>query len=141
MSIDVGSQDDDTPVIVGGAGLMVKIADLEVPPAVVTVTLAVPEVVIRLDDTGAVSLVALTKIGRSEVPPHFTVAVGVKLVPVIASVNAAPPAVVEAGLRLVMVGTAANAVRIDENARPSARTVLEPKVKLRGPDIPLFLSN
>jgi hypothetical protein len=39
---------------------MVKVAPEEVPPAVVTVTLAVPVAAIRLAGTAAVNLVALT---------------------------------------------------------------------------------
>jgi hypothetical protein len=42
-------------VIVGGPGLMVNAAPGEVPPVVVTVTIAKPIVAIRLAGTAAVS--------------------------------------------------------------------------------------
>jgi hypothetical protein len=47
-------------VIVGGSGMMVNVAPADVPPAVVTVTLAVPALAIRLAGTLALSCVALT---------------------------------------------------------------------------------
>jgi hypothetical protein len=47
-------------VRVGIGGLMVRVAPEEVPPAVVTVTLAVPVAAIRLAGTAAVNLVVLT---------------------------------------------------------------------------------
>ena len=53
--IDTG----DRLVIVGTAALIVKVAPDDVPPEVLTVTVAVPEVVIRLAGTAAVSCVAL----------------------------------------------------------------------------------
>lgn len=48
------------PLIAGGAGLMVKLNGADVPAAVVTVTLAVPEFTIRFAGTAAVSCVGLT---------------------------------------------------------------------------------
>jgi hypothetical protein len=48
------------PLITGGAGLMVKVAGADVPSAVVTVTLPVPEFTIRLAGTAAVNCVGLT---------------------------------------------------------------------------------
>lgn len=47
-------------VIVGAGCKIVKVAAEELPPAVVTVTLAVPAVAIRLAGTTAVNWVALT---------------------------------------------------------------------------------
>jgi hypothetical protein len=91
-------------VIAGGGGLMVNVAPAEVPPPVVTVTLAVPAVAIRLAGTEAVSFAALTKVVVSAVVPHFAAAPAAKFVPLIVKVKAAPPAVAEAGLRLVIVG-------------------------------------
>lgn len=93
-------------VIVGSGGLMVNVAAAEVPPAVVTVTLAVPTVEIRLAGTEAVSSVELTRIVVSAVPPHLATAPEAKFVPSIFSVKATPPAVAESGLRLVIVGIA-----------------------------------
>ena len=51
-------------------GLIVKVAAAEVPAGVVTVTLAVPAVVIRLAGTAAVTWVELTKVVVSAVAPH-----------------------------------------------------------------------
>jgi hypothetical protein len=90
-------------------GKDVKITNVvpaDVPPAVVTVTLAVPAVAIRLAGTAAVSWVALTKVVVSPAPFQFTVAPETKFVPVTVRVKAPPPAVAELGLRLVMVGSA-----------------------------------
>jgi hypothetical protein len=58
----------------GGAELMVKVAPAEVPPVVVAVTVAVPNVAIRLAGTAAVSWLALTNVVVSAVAPHVTVA-------------------------------------------------------------------
>ena len=91
-------------VIVGGGGIMVNVAPAEVPIIVVTVTLAVPGVTIRLAGTAAVSMVELTYVVATAVPFHFTFAPEPKLVPLIVRVKAAPPAFAELGLRLVMVG-------------------------------------
>jgi len=90
--------------MVGGGRLMVNVAPADVPPVVVTVTLAVPAVAIRLAGTAAVSLVALTNVVVSVVVPHCTVAPETKFVPLTVRVKAAPPAVAELGLRLVIVG-------------------------------------
>jgi hypothetical protein len=86
------------------AGEMVNVVSADVAPEVVTVTFAEPEVAIRLAGTAAVSCVALTYVVVSAVLPHCTVEPETKFVPLTVSVNAAPPAVVEAGERLVMVG-------------------------------------
>src|ERR1019366_3395121 len=91
-------------VIVGGGGLMVNVAPADVPPAVVTVTLAVPAAAIRLAGPGAVRLVALPNVVVSAVVPHFAAAPETKFVPVIVRVKAAPLAVAELGLKLVIVG-------------------------------------
>jgi hypothetical protein len=96
-------------VIVGFGGRIVKVAAPEVPPEVVTATLAVPAAAMRLAATGAVSLVALATVVVSAVVPHFAVAPDTKFVPLIVSVNAAPPATAVLGLRLVMVGAVARA--------------------------------
>jgi len=93
-------------VIVGAAGLMVNTLAAEVPPLVVTVTFTVPAVAIMAAVTGAVTVVVLLTVVASEVVPHFTVAPEIKFVPVTVSVNPAPPAVAELGLKLVMVGAA-----------------------------------
>ena len=83
---------------------MVNVDPTEVPPVVVTVTLAVPVDAIRLAGTAAVSLFALTNVVASAVVPHCTVAPETKFVPLIVRVKAAPPAVTELGLKLAIVG-------------------------------------
>ena len=91
-------------VMVGGGGLIVNVAGPEVPPVVVTVTLAVPALAIRLAGTVAVTCTPLTYVVVSAVAPHCTVAPLTRLVPYTVKVNPAPPAVAEFGLRLVIVG-------------------------------------
>lgn len=83
---------------------MVNVAPGDVPIAVVTVTLAVPGVAIRLAGTAAVSWLTLMNVVVSAGPFHFAFAPEPKLVPLIVRVKAAPPAVAELGLRLVIVG-------------------------------------
>jgi hypothetical protein len=68
---------------------MVNVAAVDVPVGVVTVT----------------SFVALTNVVLNALPFHFTVAPETKSAPFTVSVKATPPAVAEAGLKLVMVGT------------------------------------
>jgi hypothetical protein len=99
-------------VIVGLGGRMVKVAAAEVPPLVVTVTLAFPAAAIRLAAIGAVSLVELTRVGVSAVLPHFAVTPETKLVPLMVSVKAAPPATAVLGLRLVIVGLGGRIVKL-----------------------------
>jgi hypothetical protein len=60
---------------------MVKVSGDDVPPAVVTVTLAVPEVATRLAGTDAKSTELPTKVVTSGVAPQLMVAVEVKYVP------------------------------------------------------------
>src|SRR5204863_5471878 len=84
--------------------LIVNVAGPDVPPAVVTVTLAVPALAIRLAGTVAVTCTPLTYVVVSAVAPHCTVAPLSRLVPFTVKVNPAPPAVAEFGLRLAMVG-------------------------------------
>jgi hypothetical protein len=84
---------------------MVNVAAVDVPVGVVTVTLAVPAAAIWLAETAAVSFVALTNVVLNALPFHFTVAPETKSAPFTVSVKATPPAVAEAGLKLVMVGT------------------------------------
>lgn len=111
--------------IVGGGGLMVKVVPADVPITVVTVTLAVPGVAIRLPGTAAVSMVELKYVVAIAVPFHFTFAPEPKLVPLIVSVKAAPPTVAELGLRLVMVGGGRLTVNVApvEVAPPGSATV------------------
>src|SRR5262245_1420831 len=96
-------------LVSAGTGLlMVKLRLFELPPPGVglfTLTLAVPAVAISLARMAAVSCVALTKVVVRKPPFHHTVESLMKFVPLIVNVNAAPPAVAELGLRLVIVGT------------------------------------
>ena len=57
-----------------------------------------------------------------EVVPHLEVASGVKAVPVMVSMNPAPPAVTEEGLRLVMAGGAGLMVKGIEGDQPKPET-------------------
>jgi hypothetical protein len=61
-------------------------------------------VAIKLAGTTAVKVVSQTNVVFSRAEPHFDVEVGVKLPPPMVNVNAAPPAVAETGLRLVIAG-------------------------------------
>ena len=71
-----------------------------VPPEFCTVTLAVPSDAMRLADTEAANWLALTKVvGRAD-PFHCTVDPLTNPDPFTVRVNAAPPAVAKAGLRL-----------------------------------------
>jgi hypothetical protein len=90
--------------IVGGTVFMVNVAPSDVPRLVVTVTVAVPGVAIRLAGTVAVSWLVPTNAVASGVPFQFTVAPEKRYVPFTVSVNVAPPAAVELGLKLVIVG-------------------------------------
>jgi len=79
-----------------------------VPPpgaAFVTVTLALPEVVISDAKIAAVSCVALTNVVVFALPLNFTTDVETKFVPFTVSVNAAPPATTPVGLSDAIVGT------------------------------------
>jgi hypothetical protein len=88
------------------AGLVVNVEPAEVTPPVVTVTLAVPEVAIRLAGTCAVNCVGLTYVVVNAVLPHLAVVAEVKFAPEIVNVNAEPPAVAELGLKPLIVDAA-----------------------------------
>ena len=87
-------------------GLMVKVAaaDAVLPAALATVTLALPELVVRLAGTAAVSKTELENEVESGVPFQYTAAPLMKLLPLTVSRNAPLPAVAELGLRLEMAG-------------------------------------
>src|SRR5260370_4777626 len=91
-------------LIVGSGGLMVKTADADVPPLVVTVIFAEPGLAIRLAGTLAVTCVALTNVVVSAVAFHCTLVPLMQFVPLTVRVNPAPPAGTEFGLRLLIVG-------------------------------------
>jgi hypothetical protein len=69
-----------------------------------TVTVAVPSAAMSAAVIAAVTCVLLTNALVRLEPFHCTVEVLTKLVPFTVRVNAAPPAVADAGLRLVIVG-------------------------------------
>ena len=126
----------EIPLMVGTAALIVNVAPVDVPPESVTVTLAVPALAIRLAGTEAVNCVALAKDVVSAVLPHCTVAPETKFAPLTVRVNAAPPAVADAGEVLVIVGTATAAftVNVDPGDVPAELvtvTVAEPGVAIR----------
>ncbi len=77
------------------------------PPVLIAVMLALPTLAIKLAGTAAVNCVELTKVVVSAVPFHCTIAPARKLVPFTVRVNAAPPAITEVGLKLVMAGVGA----------------------------------
>lgn len=105
-------------------GLILNVSALEAAvPGFTTVTLAVPDVNIRLAGTDAVTCVPLTKLVTSAEPFHCTIAPDKKPDPFTVSVKVGPAAGINAGLRLESVGVAAEALEI-------ARTV----TKNRPPD-------
>jgi hypothetical protein len=84
----------DIEVIVGTGLFIGNVSAPDVPPpglGLVTVIFAVPEFVISVAGTWAVSCVALAKLVVSAVPFQFTTAPLTKLLPFTVSVNAAPP--------------------------------------------------
>src|ERR1035438_7734280 len=96
----------------GRGGLMVKVAGADVPSAVATVMLPVPENSIKLAGTATNNFVGLMLIVLREVVPHDTVvASGAKAVPVMVNENPAPPALIEEGARLVMASGAGTIVK------------------------------
>lgn len=96
-------------LVIAGVGLlMVNVAAGEEPPpgaGFCTTTLAVPAEAISLAGIEAVTCVGLTNCVVRKLPFHHTVEAPTKPVPLTVSVNAAPPAVVELGLKLVIAGT------------------------------------
>jgi hypothetical protein len=96
---------------------------------VVTVTLPVEAVAIRLAGSSAVSCVALTYVVFSAAASQYAIAVEVKFAPSMVSVRAAPPATASGGLRLVMTGgsrlTSALAGRVETVERSAPMRVSE----------------
>lgn len=92
----------------GAAALIVKVTALDVPPPGVglkTVTLAVPAEAMSEAGIAAVSCVALTKVVVRALPFQRTVEPLMKFDPLTVNVKAAPPAVAEVGLMVVIAGT------------------------------------
>jgi hypothetical protein len=86
--------------------LMVNAAELDTPPplGLDTTIVAVPAVAISAAVIGAVNWVAETNVVLRLEPFHCTTESLTKLPPLTVSVNAGPPAVAEAGLRLLIEG-------------------------------------
>ena len=94
-------------VVVGTGLLIVKGMGPDVtPPGFNTVTFTVPAAAISAATIEAVNWVALTKVVVRLDPPHCTTEPLTKFVPLTVSVNPELPAVVDEGLRLVIVGAA-----------------------------------
>lgn len=104
--------------ITGGGGLMAKLLPEELPVMLPTVMLAAPTLAIRLAETETVNCEALTYVAGSAVAPQFAVAVVVKFVPLMVSVKSSPPAIAEAGLRLVMAGAGGLTVKVAAGETP-----------------------
>jgi hypothetical protein len=88
--------------------LIVKVRALEVPPpgaGLNTVTCAVPATAISDAGIAAVSRVEETNVVTRSAPFQRTTEFVTKPLPFTVNVNAAPPAVRDVGLRLVVVGT------------------------------------
>ena len=97
------------------AGLIVNDRLPEVPPpgaGFVTLTVAVPAVVISAAAIAAVSCVALTKVVVLAAPLNFTTDVDTKAVPLTVRVKAAPPALPLVGESEVAVGAGLLMVKV-----------------------------
>jgi len=82
-----------------------NVAPADVPRFVLTVTLAVPALTIRLAGTDTTIASSLSTVaGGSATPFQYTAAPATKFVPMTASVKAVPPTSAELGLRLAIVG-------------------------------------
>ena len=104
-------------VMVGTGLLIVKVTEFEVPPpggGLTTVTDAVPAVATFAAGTIAVSLIEETNVVVRAKPFQLTVEVETKLVPFTVRANWALPAMVEAGLIDVMVGSGLLIVNVTE---------------------------
>ena len=102
-------------VMTGGGGLIVNVTEFDVPPpgaGFTTVTDAVPTVATFAAGTIAVSCVEETNVVVKAEPFQLTVEVETNLVPFTVRVNWAAPAVVEAGLIEVVVGTGLLIVKV-----------------------------
>lgn len=127
-----------TPVITGNICLMVKVTGSDVPPAVVTVMLAVPGVATRLAGTSATRVDPPTLVVTSGVAFQLMVAVEVKCKPMTVRLKASEPAGTELGFKLaVMLGGAGLMAkeRLDEIALTETTDILAvpvPVIRLAG---------
>jgi hypothetical protein len=102
-------------VVVGTGLLIVKVRPLEVPPpgaGLNTVTEAVPAIAMSAAVIAAVNWVEDTNVVARFAPCHRTIEPATKLLPLMVSTKSVPPAIVEAGLRLVVAGTGLLIVRV-----------------------------
>jgi len=102
-------------VVIGTGLLIVNVCELEVPPpgtGFTTVIGSVPAVAISAAVIVAVSVVLETNVVALLEPLKSTVDDALKFVPVTVRVNCAPPAVVEVGEILVVVGTGFLTVKV-----------------------------
>jgi hypothetical protein len=121
-----GTAKAGTGLAVAGCGAFtVKRTADAVPLAEETVMLIVPALAIRLAGTVAVNSDALFQVVVSAVEPHIAVEVAVNPSPLMISVEAAPPAIAEAGVRLVITGDAAHAA--GNNARAAGILNINPR--------------
>jgi hypothetical protein len=105
-----GALEGDSVLKLGTGGLIAKLRELDVPPAAVrTVTAAVPMVAIKPAGTAAASCVELLKVVARALPFHSTVYPEIKLLPLTVNVNAALPAFLLEGERVLSVGTGGGA--------------------------------
>ena len=89
--------------------VMTKGTELEVPPpggGAVTVTAIPPLDAMLVAGIAAVNCVGLTNVVAGVAPPKLTVEDATKFVPLIVSVNAAPPATAVVGEIVAIVGRA-----------------------------------
>src|SRR5205823_3862362 len=112
VSVNVGppatAKTGFSPVVVGTGFAIVRVCALDVPPpgaGLTTVICAVPAAAMSAAAIAAVSCVAEPYVVARGVPFQRTTEPGMNPLPVTASVNAGPPTVAVAGLRLVTVGT------------------------------------
>jgi hypothetical protein len=87
---------------------MVKLKLVVIPPpgaGLETATVAAPAVATNVEAIEAVSCVALTKVVAIAVPFHKMLEPFIKFEPFTVKVNAAAPAVIDAGEMLVKLGT------------------------------------
>ena len=113
--------------------MIVNVPPADVPPVVVTVTLAVPGAAMSLAGTAAVSLIALTNVVASVLPFHFAVAPETKFVPLIVRVKPGPPALAELGLKVAIMGVRGLIVNVAPGEVPlgvTTVTVAEPAVAI-----------
>ncbi len=110
---------------------MVKVAQEEESPSVLTMMQTAPALASRLAGTKAVSFVALTYVVVSAVVPQVAFEAAEKFVPLMVSVKAALPAAAVAGLRLPMEGAAASAAGAHANARIAEKATVDQHLNQR----------